>query len=50
VSKGQFFETPALGAMQAPKSHETVQVFDEMRLQLLNAEVSSQVTILRSGN
>jgi hypothetical protein len=26
------------------KSHETVQVFDELRLQLLNTEVSSQVT------
>lgn len=42
--KGQCFETPAFGVLRRLKSHEAVQVFDELRLQLLNTEVSNQGT------
>lgn len=43
MSKGQCFETPAFGAVKAPKSHETVKVFDEFAVavaNILNGEVS----------
>lgn len=33
---------PLLGSNRRLKSHETVQVFDESRLQSLNTEVSNQ--------
>ena len=47
--KGQCFETPAFGVLRRLKSHEAVQVFDELRLQSLNNEVSIRELNIKSG-